>query len=858
MTNLSSSRPLRRLLHGLWPALIGRLLVRPLQAGLAAGALALLALTPAAAQTYTISTLAGTGTQGFSGDGGPATSAQISRPRGVAVDGGGNVYFAEFESQRIRKVNGTTGIISTLAGTGTAGFSGDGGLATSAKLNNPLGVAVDGSGNVYISERSNNRIRKVSGTTGVITTLAGTGVAGFSGDGGPATAAQLNGPHSLAVDGSGNVYFSEIENNRIRKVSGTTGVITTLAGTGVAGSSSDGGPATAAQINSPTGVAVDGNGNVYFAEFENERIRKVSGTTGVISTVAGTGTAGFSGDGGLATSAQLYRPTGVAVDGSGNIYFSDRDNERIRKVSSTTGIISTLAGTGTAGFGGDGGPATSARFISPFGVAVAGNGTIYIGDLDNHRVRQLIAVANLAPTALALSNSSVAENAGANAQVGTLSTTDANAGDTFTYTLVSGPGSTDNGSFNISGNTLRLTASANFETQNSYAIRVRTTDQGGLTFEQPFTITITDVNEAPILTAISPASGPVGVSITLTGTNLINITAVRFNGTAATVFSTGTGTTATATVPVGATTGNVTITTPNGTSNGVAFTVLTAPIVMTATPTTLTTTSAVLGASITGNGGMSSGTTTYGFVYVLGTGTPTLTNYTGTNGTNISPAAVPQSFSAVASNLTPGATYTVRAYGVNNVGTSYGEALTFTTVSALPTLTAISPASGPVGVSITLTGTNLINITAVRFNGTVATVFSTGTGTTATATVPAGATTGNVTITTPNGTSNGVAFTVTANGLASTPALTAAQVALYPNPAGKATAVRVTLPVAAGTRTAHATVLNALGQVMSQTTLTVQAGQASGILRTAGLAAGVYVVRLQAGDAVVSKRLVVE
>jgi len=333
-----------------------------------------------------ITSVAGNGTHGFSGDNGPANSAQLYDPQGVAVDSAGNLYITDTANYRIRKVS--NGVITTVAGNGTP-VSGDNGPASSAQLDPPIGVAVDSAGNLYVADNNSQRIRKVS--NGVITAVAGNGTRGFSGDNGPATSAQLNNPQGVAVDSAGNLYIADWGNARIRKVS--NGAITTVAGNGTQGFSGDNGPATSAQLNYPQGVAVDSAGNLYVADIGNARVRKVS--NGVITTVAGNGTSGFSGDNGPATSAEFFNTTSVAVDSAGSLYIADSLNSRIRKVSN--GVITTVAGSGPSypvnssggGFSGDNGPATSAQIRQPYGVAEGPAGDIYIADTDNFRIRLL-------------------------------------------------------------------------------------------------------------------------------------------------------------------------------------------------------------------------------------------------------------------------------------------------------------------------------------------------------------------------------------------------------------------------------------------------------------------------------------
>jgi uncharacterized protein (TIGR03437 family) len=341
------------------------------------------AIREVVASTGIINTVAGNAAIADTGDTGPATSASLLTPYAVTVDSAGNFYFVENGDGVVRKVTVATQIITRLAGNGTAGFSGDGSAATKAQLNFPGGMALDSSGNIYIADSLNYRIRKVSGSN--ISTSAGNGVLSYSGDGGPANDAELNTPEAVAVDSSGNVYIADTRNNVVRKVS-STGVISTIAGNGTAGYSGDGGPPTAAMLSSPQGIAVDSSGNVYVADTQNARVRKISG--GSISTVAGNGTPGYSGDGGAGTAAQLYVPIGVAVDASGNLYIADFTNNRVRKVSG--GTISTVAGNGLSGYSGDGGAATAGQLNGPSDVAVDSNGNLYIADLNNNAIREVV------------------------------------------------------------------------------------------------------------------------------------------------------------------------------------------------------------------------------------------------------------------------------------------------------------------------------------------------------------------------------------------------------------------------------------------------------------------------------------
>ena len=311
-------------------------------------------------------------------------------PSAIVFDAAGNLYLAETGNHVIRKVD-STGNITTIAGTGTQGFSGDTGPATVATLDSPQGLAldkVDTPTSLYIADTHNHRIRRLNLTTGIITTIAGTGAPAFSGDKALATSAQLSLPTALAFDTSGNLYLADTGNHRIRKIS-AAGNITTIAGTGTQGFSGDTGPATSAAIDSPTGLALDASNNLYLADTRNHRIRKITAATGIITTLAGTGDPGFSGDTVAATTATLALPHGIIIDPFGNLYLADTQNHRIRRIDASTGIITTAAGDGTQAFSGDGGPAIAASLDEPRNTAVSPSTLLTLADTGNQRIRQL-------------------------------------------------------------------------------------------------------------------------------------------------------------------------------------------------------------------------------------------------------------------------------------------------------------------------------------------------------------------------------------------------------------------------------------------------------------------------------------
>jgi streptogramin lyase len=339
----------------------------------------------------TITSVAGTGEPGFAGDGGPAARAKLDQPFDVAFDEAGNLFLSDTFNHRIRKVDAKTGVVTTVAGNGKKGFGGDGGPATGAMLNEPYGLAVDADGSVYFADRLNACVRKVDGKTGVISTVAGVGgKPGFSGDGGPADQARLREPNGVCFDARGRLYIADVADQRVRVVRGD-GTIGTLAGTGRKLSAGDGGLLTAATLAGPRAVAVGPDGRLFVVEREGNCVRVTDFNTGIIDRYAGTGKKGYTGDGGPAKEATFDGPKEIEIDKDGNVYVVDTENEAIRRIDAKTGIITTVAGKGrtkTPGLG-DGGPAVAATLGRPHGVAVGPDGAVYIADTNSHRIRRV-------------------------------------------------------------------------------------------------------------------------------------------------------------------------------------------------------------------------------------------------------------------------------------------------------------------------------------------------------------------------------------------------------------------------------------------------------------------------------------
>ncbi len=336
---------------------------------------------------WVITTVAGTGAAGYAGDGGPAAQALLNNPFDLAFDVMGDLFFSDTFNHCIRRVDGRTHAIATIAGAGERGFAGDGGEAIYAMLNEPYGVVVDQAGTIYVADRLNRRVRRIE-PPGIITTLAGDGSGKFSGDGGPAAQAGLVEPNGLALDATGeNLFIADVADHRVRVVELATGIITTFAGTGEARHDGDGGPAKRAGIFGARAVALAPDGALYILERQGSSLRRVR--NGIIETAAGTGARGYAGDGGDARQAVFNAPKELAVDADGNVFIVDTENHAIRCIDAQSWVVTTIAGTGVAGPGGDHGPARDAGLARPHGATIGPDGAVYIGDSENHRIRRL-------------------------------------------------------------------------------------------------------------------------------------------------------------------------------------------------------------------------------------------------------------------------------------------------------------------------------------------------------------------------------------------------------------------------------------------------------------------------------------
>lgn len=339
---------------------------------------------------WVISTAAGKGSVGFAGDGGPAVEATLNNPFDVAFDPAGNMVFTDTFNHRIRRVDARTGNIETIAGTGQAGYSGDGGPGKAACFNEPYGIAIDSAGAVYVADRHNAAVRRIDGGTGIVTTFAGTGSAGFSGDGGPAVDAGMVEPNGVTFSRDGKrLFIADVTDNRVRVVDVSSGVISTFAGTGEAAHDGDGGQASVAGIFGARAVAArPEDDGIYILERQGSSLRLVTPGS-IISTVASTGETGYGGDGGPAASAVFERPKEMAVDGDGNVLIVDTENHAIRLIDWRIDRVSTIVGTGTHGYSGDDMAAVQSPLARPHGVAVGPDGALYIGDTENNRIRKV-------------------------------------------------------------------------------------------------------------------------------------------------------------------------------------------------------------------------------------------------------------------------------------------------------------------------------------------------------------------------------------------------------------------------------------------------------------------------------------
>lgn len=343
--------------------------------------------TSVSASSWSISTFAGTGEAGHRGDGGPAVAAQVDEPFGVVRGPDGAIWFCEYTGNRVRRVD-PDGTISTIVGTGESGYNGDGGPAIDATLNRPHEIRFDAAGHLIIADTGNHVIRRVNARTGVINTIAGTGAKGYSGDGGPATRATFNGPHSIQLGRGGEIYICDVSNHVIRLLDSDTGLVTTFAGTGSPGPTPDGAPIRGTPLNNPRSLDVDREGNLWLVTRQGNQVLKFDLAAGVIRHIAGTGATGFTGNGGPARLATLSGPKGIAIDAAGNAWLADTESHSLRMFDVTTGNIELIAGTGVAGDGADG-DALACALNRPHGVFVDTDGSVFVGDSEAHRVRVL-------------------------------------------------------------------------------------------------------------------------------------------------------------------------------------------------------------------------------------------------------------------------------------------------------------------------------------------------------------------------------------------------------------------------------------------------------------------------------------
>ncbi len=511
----------------------------------------LLAMTawPQTNADWRIHTIAGNGKPGHGGDDGRSVEAQLSYPVGVAVDNAGNVYIADHFSQRIRRVD-TTGTITTIAGNGEPSYRGDNGPAVKARLSFPSGVAADHSGNVYVTDTGNHRIRQID-AAGTITTIAGTGEPGFDWKG-PAVEAKLAEPRDVALDNSGNLYFTGPFNFGIRRVD-AAGTLSEVAGSGEPYD----GPEDEHRLSRDRGVAVDGSGNVYIANIYNSYVRRVDADE-TVTIIAGTREPGYGGDGGPAAEAHLSFPADVTVDKAGNVYVADTGNHRIRRIDAT-GKITTIAGTGEPGFSGDGGLAAAAKLASPYALALDGAGNLYVADLGNYRIRVLTQASPLSPpteltvTLASYNGVDLAWQDNSEGEAGFRVQRRVDGSDAW---IEIGRTAANTSMFSDSG--LEPTTTYHYRVQAFNIIE-------SSAFSDPIRVRTLEV-KAPTLTRFHPARGPAGIRVTLTGTHLFETSAVRFNGVDASHFEVVSGTGIDVIVPAGATSGPISVVTPGGTA----------------------------------------------------------------------------------------------------------------------------------------------------------------------------------------------------------------------------------------------------------------------------------------------------